>query len=195
MPTFRAGFAHPLVELRDDLDRLWTTLTTAPPLHGWGTRPAAGSFPAVNVSESEDRLTVEAELPGLDAGDVSISVTGEELVLEGARPGALPESGRPTGHGMPAAGTRAEGGMAADEGGTAADDGGMAAAPAGNGQGQRGVIWHRRERGTGRFERRIPLPVPVDASRVQARLVDGVLTVTCPKAPEAQPRKVEVRST
>jgi HSP20 family molecular chaperone IbpA len=201
MPTFRAGFAHPLVELRDDLDRLWTTLTTAPPLHGWGTRPAAGSFPAVNVSESEDRLTVEAELPGLDAGDVSISVTGEELVLEGARPGAMPGSGRPTA-GMPPADARVEGGMAAEDGGmgrndggVGRNDGGVAAAPAGNGEGQRGVIWHRRERGTGRFERRIPLPVPVDASRVEARLVDGVLTVTCPKAPEAQPRKVEVRST
>ena len=170
MPTFRAGFAHPLVELRDDLDRLWTTLTAAPPLHGWGTRPIAGAFPAVNVSESEDRLTIEAELPGLDAADVAISVTGEELVLEGARPGTTPASGR------------------------SAREGSAGDAPAGNGEGRQGVVWHRRERGTGRFERRIPLPVPVDASRVEARLVDGVLTVTCPKAPEAQPRKIEVRS-
>jgi len=30
--------------------------------------------------------------------------------------------------------------------------------------------------------------------QVEAKLADGVLTVTCPKAPEAQPHKVQVRS-
>jgi HSP20 family protein len=64
----------------------------------------------------------------------------------------------------------------------------------GNGSRKPAVTWHRRERGTGSFERRITLPVAVDATRVEARLADGVLTVTCPKAPEAQPRKVQVRS-
>jgi HSP20 family molecular chaperone IbpA len=36
--------------------------------------------------------------------------------------------------------------------------------------------------------------VAVDAARVDARLVDGVLTITCPKAAECRPRKVEVRT-
>jgi len=186
MPTFRTavpyrgGFTHPLSELRDEFDRLWTTLTTAPlsqaegglARQGWGLRPGAGGFPAVNVAETDDRLTVEAELPGLDAGDVEVSVMGDELLLKGSRPGTSPESaaGSPEGTGTRAAG-------------------------AGNGEERRGVVWHRRERGTGGFERRIPLPVPVDAARVEARLVDGVLTVTCPKSPEAQPRRIEVRST
>ena len=56
------------------------------------------------------------------------------------------------------------------------------------------VTWHRRERGTGAFERRISLPAGIDAARVEARLVDGVLTITCPKAAECRPRKVEVRT-
>ncbi len=163
MTTYRAGFALPLEELRDELDRLWTSLTAAPPLHGWGVR-SEGVFPAVNVRESGEAITVEAELPGLDAGDVEISVTGEDLVLKGSRPTGEPSE----------SGDR----------------------PAGNGQTQpeAKVTWHRRERGSGAFERRITLPVAVDASGVEARLVDGVLTVTCPKAPEAQPRRVEVRS-
>ena len=160
MPTFRAGFAHPLEDLRDEFDRFWNTLTAAPPLHGWGTRLAGPAFPAVNVAESDDAVTVEAELPGLAAGDVEISVADDELVLSGGRPEAA----------------------AAEEG------------TAGDGERKPGVTWHRRERGSGRFERRIPLPVAVDAARVEARLVDGVLTVTCPKAPEAKPRKVEVKS-
>jgi HSP20 family molecular chaperone IbpA len=36
--------------------------------------------------------------------------------------------------------------------------------------------------------------VAVDPAGVEARLVDGVLSITCPKAAEAKPRRVEVRS-
>jgi HSP20 family protein len=155
MPTFRAGFALPLDELRDELDRFWTTLTAAPPLHGWGAGPRAGLFPAVNVRETDDAVTVEAELPGLDTADVEISVAGVELVLKGARP--------------------------------------LAAAEPGNGT-QKPVTWQRRERGSGSFERRLVLPVAIDAHRVEAHLVDGVLTMRCPKAAECQPHKIEVRT-
>ncbi len=164
-PVSRAGFAYPLDELRDELDRLWTSLTAAPPLHGWGARSGADVFPAVNVSESDECITVEAELPGLDAGDVDIAVTGEELTLKGARPEPQPSTAPAT------AGTGP-----------------------GNGERQKAVTWHRRERGTGGFERRITLPTAVDAGRVEAKLVDGVLTITCPKAPERQPHKVAVRA-
>lgn len=157
MPTFHPGIAPRFEDLRDEFDRLWTSLTTAPPLHGWPAAPAERLFPAVNVSESDEAIVVEAELPGLDATDVDISVAGDELVLRGARAGRPEQT---SGNGEPAA----------------------------------GVTWHRRERGSGTFERRIELPVPVDATRVEAKLVDGVLTVTCPKAPQAQPRKVTVQS-
>ena len=168
MPTYRVGFAHPLEELRDEFDRMWESLSAAPPLHGWGLRQRAGVFPAVNVSESDDCITVEAELPGLEAGDIDISVMGDELVLKGSRPDVT-------------SATQAAAASAGDASG-------------GNGEQKQAVTWHRRERGTGGFERRVSLPVAVDPQRVQARLVDGVLTVTCPKAPECQPHKVEVRS-
>ena len=86
MQTFRTGFAHPLDELRGELDRLWGNLVAAPPLHGWGSGPSAAAFPAVNVRETDDSIVVEAELPGLDAGGVDIAVAGDELVLKGSRP-------------------------------------------------------------------------------------------------------------
>lgn len=161
MPTFRAGFARPLHvvpaidELREELDRLWTTLTN--PQQGWTSRPAENVFPAVNVSETDDAVTLEAELPGLDVSGIDISVTGDELVLKGSRP-------------------RCDAVSTAD-----------------GGESQERVTWHRRERGSGAFERRIGLPVVVDTERVEARLVDGILTVTCPKSPQCQPRKVQVR--
>jgi len=159
MPTFRPGFALPLDELRDELDRFWNTLTAAPPLHGWGVRPTAGVFPAVNVREDAAAVVVEAELPGLDAADVEITVADDTLLLKGSRPEPEPAAdaeGEPTTSGR--------------------------------------VTWHRRERGTGAFERRLSLPAGIDAARVEARLVDGVLTITCPKAAECRPRKVEVRT-
>lgn len=169
MPAYRAGFGLPLDELRDEIDRLWTSLVTAPPLHGWGARQGQGAFPAVNVRETDDALFVEAELPGLDTSAVDVSVSGDELVLTGSRPG----------------------GKSADAGPCC---GGSCDTPASGDAEGRKVVWHLRERGTGSFERRIPLPVPVDAGRVEARLVDGVLSVTCPKLAECQPRKVQVRS-
>jgi HSP20 family protein len=44
------------------------------------------------------------------------------------------------------------------------------------------------ERYYGRFERRIPLDADVQADKAQARFKNGVLKVTLPKNPEAQPK-------
>jgi HSP20 family protein len=44
------------------------------------------------------------------------------------------------------------------------------------------------ERYYGRFERRIPLDAEVQADKAEARFKNGVLTVTLPKNPEAQPK-------
>lgn len=175
MPAYRTGFALPLDELRDEIDRLWTTLVTAPPLHGWGPRSEESVFPAVNLRETDDAFTVEAELPGIGVGDVDISVSGDSLVLKGARRGvAVATDSRIDGV--------ASGG--ADRPG---------AAPAEEKPDGEKVVWLLRERGSGAFERRLKLPVAVDSLRVEARLVDGVLTVICPKLAACQPRKVQVR--
>jgi HSP20 family protein len=57
-----------------------------------------------------------------------------------------------------------------------------------------GGTWHRRERAFGSFERTLTLPGAVSADGVQASLKQGVLTVKLPKAPELQPRKIEVKA-
>ena len=54
--------------------------------------------------------------------------------------------------------------------------------------------WHRRERGFGRFQRVLKLPVPVDADKVEAKLESGVLYLTLPKAEEARPRRISVKA-
>jgi HSP20 family protein len=56
-----------------------------------------------------------------------------------------------------------------------------------------GARVHRRERGQGTFTRTLRLPFEVDADAIEASLVDGVLTITLPRAPELRPRRIEVR--
>lgn len=53
------------------------------------------------------------------------------------------------------------------------------------------------ERTWGAFERSFALPSGVDAARIEAEFVRGVLTVTLPKTPEAQqkqPRRIAVKA-
>jgi len=54
--------------------------------------------------------------------------------------------------------------------------------------------WLRRERGFGRFQRILRLPLPVDADKVEAKLEDGLLHVVLPKSEEARPRKIAVKA-
>ena len=54
--------------------------------------------------------------------------------------------------------------------------------------------YHLRERVTGRFCRILRLPGEVDASSVDAKLADGMLTVTIAKSDAAKPRKISVKS-
>jgi len=56
------------------------------------------------------------------------------------------------------------------------------------------VSYHRKERDAGNFRRIISLPTRVDSDRVTAICKNGVLTVTLPKAEEAKPRQISVRS-
>jgi HSP20 family protein len=49
-------------------------------------------------------------------------------------------------------------------------------------------------RAYGRFEQRISLPHWAKAERVEAKLVNGVLSLTFPKAEEAKPRQIALNS-
>jgi HSP20 family protein len=54
--------------------------------------------------------------------------------------------------------------------------------------------YHRREREWGSFSRSFTLNTRVDADKVQARYVDGILTVILPKAVESKPRQITVQA-
>jgi HSP20 family protein len=52
--------------------------------------------------------------------------------------------------------------------------------------------YYCRERSYGSFMRSFTLPDSVDADRIGAEMRDGVLTLTVPKNPKSQPRKIEL---
>ena len=50
------------------------------------------------------------------------------------------------------------------------------------------------ERSNGGFERAVRLPEFVDGDRIEARFEDGLLLISIPKSPAAQPRKIAIKS-
>ena len=58
-----------------------------------------------------------------------------------------------------------------------------------------GEHFRRYERVAGGFVRSFTLPQTVDVEKIGAALKDGVLTLTLPKKPEAQPKQIKVSIT
>jgi len=58
---------------------------------------------------------------------------------------------------------------------------------------EKGENYLRTERSYGLFNRSFVLPSSVDGSKPEARYLNGVLTVTLPKAEAAKPRVIEVK--
>jgi HSP20 family protein len=52
--------------------------------------------------------------------------------------------------------------------------------------------YHRLERVYGKFERSMPLPIPVQADKVKATYHDGVLEIRLPKVEEVKPREIKI---
>ena len=99
----------------------------------------------INVTEDKNNYYVRAELPGLKANELDISVTGDTLSIAGERKLAVEDE-------------KAQ--------------------------------YHRSEREAGRFSRLLSLPAQIDAAKVQAQCINGILSVTLPKAEATKPRQI-----
>jgi HSP20 family protein len=54
------------------------------------------------------------------------------------------------------------------------------------------VVYHRNERGIGRFVRTIRLPFEADNEKMSATYSSGVLKIVIPRAKTGKPRKIEI---
>jgi HSP20 family protein len=100
------------------------------------------------LTESKDRFTIRAELPGVGSEELDIQATANTLSLGGERK-------------IPAEDSEAK--------------------------------YHRRERESGRFSRVISLPGEINPDKVEASLVNGILTIVVSKAEASKPRQISVR--
>lgn len=57
-----------------------------------------------------------------------------------------------------------------------------------------GKTYHVRERSFSRFTRSFSLPETIKADDIDAHVEDGVLTVVLPKAADAKPKRIDVKS-
>ena len=72
-----------VTRLRREMDHLWDDYFGS---GRRGLQPLRAEFaPAVDVKESADQVVVKAEVPGMDAKDINISVTGEVLTIKGEK--------------------------------------------------------------------------------------------------------------
>jgi HSP20 family protein len=130
----------------------------------------------VDVREDQDHIYVEAELPGFRKDDIDITLENQTLVITAER---SEEHGEPA----PAQGAQGRQGGKSQGGASGAVSGG-ASRPRGE--------YLLRERRYSRFQRSFTLPPTVDESSVNARLAEGVLTITLNKREETKPRKIQV---
>jgi HSP20 family protein len=71
-----------LSSLRREMDRLWENFFGERLLTRMWEREWA---PSLDVSESKDNFVVKAEVPGIDAKDIDISLTGDVLTIRGEK--------------------------------------------------------------------------------------------------------------
>ena len=71
-----------LTSFRREMDDLWNRFFGETP----SLRRFAGEWaPSVDISETKDNFVVKAELPGLEAKDVNVSISGNVLTIKGEK--------------------------------------------------------------------------------------------------------------
>ena len=79
-----------IARVQNQFDRILETsmntamMPVAMPLHG-------PIMPMLNIYETQDRIFVEAELPGVPLDDVDVTVVGNQLTITGRRTLLIPE--------------------------------------------------------------------------------------------------------
>lgn len=76
------GYLDEMEALRNQMSNLFDSFLS--PARG-GVISRAGVFPPLNISEDENSLFVQAELPGIPAGEIQLTVENDKLIIRGER--------------------------------------------------------------------------------------------------------------
>ena len=137
--------ARDMMTLREAMDRLFDDAFTRP-LSMAGN---SWSIPAVDMYQTDNEIVVKAALPGIQADEVQINITGDVLTLKGE----VKQS-----------------------------------------EEVKEKAYHIHEQRWGAFERTLILPANVVADKAKADFENGILTITLPKAEEAKPKTITIKT-
>ncbi len=87
MLALRLRSTHPINRMRDEMECLFDQAFSGFPSLTRGAR-CAPALPPINVWEDADSFHIEVDLPGLALDDVELTVTGDELTIQGTRKAA-----------------------------------------------------------------------------------------------------------
>ena len=90
-----SGESSPLAALRSEIDRLFESYVREP--LGSVEWPFAGEgawTPALDVAETEDNVTVRVEVPGIEPDDLSVTISGNQLVVSGEKKESTEKEGK-----------------------------------------------------------------------------------------------------
>ncbi|KAF9643920.1 HSP20-like chaperone [Thelephora ganbajun] len=137
----------------------------------------SGLRPAVDVAEEGNSYIIEAELPGVRKEDINVEIgdNGRSVTIQGkiVRRSRQQE--------QPIVETSASGEVQEGEHPS------RSSPPESN-----KISVERESTGHTTFTRSVTLPTQVDPSKVSAKLADGVLTLTIPKAEDAGRVKIDI---
>lgn len=151
----------------------------------------SGSRPAVDVAEEGNSYIIEAELPGVRKEDINVAIgdNGRSVTIEGKIVRRPKQQGQPI-IDAPANG-EAQGEQTPHN--CLATTRSLTTFPFTDSPGSNKISVERESTGHATFTRSITLPTQVDASKVSAKLADGVLTLEIPKAEEAGRVKIDIQ--
>lgn len=161
--------------------------------------------PAIDVTEEGNHYVVEAELPGVKKENVQVRVGGggQSVTIEGkiiTRRGVMPEATQAASSETGSSGVEATQdtkGMSPqedDKANEALTEGGIGTQALTTAPPEpREISSERSFIGSQTFTRTVWLPRRVDSNNVTAKLNDGVLTVTVPKAEDPESVQVEIQ--
>ncbi len=83
--TVKAG-ANPVLLLQSEVNKLFQDFFGETVPHFWHAAVTPFSAnPAIDVSETDEAYKITAEIPGLDAKDISVTVSGQHVTIKGEK--------------------------------------------------------------------------------------------------------------